>query len=52
MNEHLDVDEAVPDVHGPGHVDGGGQAALVQAEVEDGTVGGAELLDLLSWEIS
>ena len=52
VDEHLDVDEAVPDVHGPGHVDGGGKAARVQAKVEDGAVGGAELLNLLRRQIS
>ena len=52
MNEHLDVDEAVPDVHRPGHVDGGRHAALVQPEVVDSAVGRTQLPHLLSWQIS
>ena len=50
--EHLYVDEAVSDVHRPGHVDGRCHAALVQAKVIDRAVGGTHLSHLLCWQIS
>ena len=45
--EHLDADEPVPDVHRPGGVDGGGDGALVQAQVVHGAVGGGQAEHLL-----
>ena len=50
--EHLYVDEAVPDVHWPGHGDGGRHAALVQAEVIDSAVGCTHLPHFVCWQIS
>ena len=50
--EHLDVDEAVSDVHRLGHVDRGEDAARVQAQLVHRAVGGAQRHHLLGREVA
>lgn len=52
MNEHLNTDEAVSNVHGLGHVDGSPDILLGQTKVVDCTVGQTELLHLRGWQIA
>ena len=52
VDEHLDADEPVSDVHRPGGVDGGGDVAPVQAQVVDGAVGAGQADHLVHREIT
>ena len=50
--EHLNADKPMPDVHRPGGVDGGGDDALVQAQVVDSAVGSGQVDHLVHGEVS
>ena len=52
VDEHLDADKPVSDVHGPGGVDGCGYVAPVQAQVVDGAVGAGQADHLLHREVA